>query len=600
MQVDEIGAWTGGGRLDTCALTSAIVETLADLQVLSQNDTEIEVVDVSNNLVLHWGKLTLVALTIGRDERRTFVSRVEPCHFGDLTRGMWEWNPHTGRPQRRGEPIVFNPRIDGVIRPNRSLRSGLPDNACVFIDHESVRTAAALTVQNAPEPEYWTLAEAVHHLCWTLNADQRYIRNPTRDELEAVFDDQGDLVKHHELRNGMHLSLALDMLLESFGFTWRLELPSRGVRKIVCLRRGAATPGNHVTVDLQPAGQTLDLNQTNAEETELEFAIGNLANRITVLGGYKVFEGTFELVRPWPESLHEAEDSELANGSTDWETTPELARAHRDWVLDEAGDYVGLRPEITAPYDLSTLFGTPTVYRRRRFLPCVTLGADGAPIGDVSGITVEYSTDDGTEWIKVQRMRDDDQHEEFLSVHVLEQECGIRFEGNLPPGVLRFAEADQVRVRVTAAIVSDERLESTQGPGISSPLADTAAALVDAADRFQFRAIDSSSIYYTPVQIGALESSECDDTTAVQNMALDLLRAWDMADVGGRVVIEGLDRLHYQPGQVVTRIAGREISLNARLLSAHEPRYPQIVGVQWRPQDQKVVLTLATFRDPGA
>lgn len=536
--------------------------------------------------LIHSGVAVLPRLEIGEGkERLSFVSRVERWMFGAVMDGVLVWDPLTGQLITVLSDCVFNPEIDDAVLPNQSSEMRQLGLAPVMLDPESVRTPAAMEVQG-DEPSFWTLQSAVAYLCWALNPVQAYVLNPAN--LALLPDDVP--LQNCRLERGKFLCDYLDELLPKYGLTWRLDL-STGAAQIAFAVRGLGAANS---VYLGPPGSSYAGD--NAAQSSIDYDVGNTINKVVVYGDWLYVESTFALSRGWPAAADTIPENELSRDSDAYQNAALANRqCWRNWVLNEAGDYIGTRPELIAPYDLSALFGVPTVPRRRRFLPMITLDDDGAPYGDTYGAHVEYSINAGETWRPITTLED-------RTCVLLERECGVRFDGFFPPAELVRAGTNAM-VRVTATVRSDLRLGTIAGPDASSPLGAVSPILIDGSKSFHWRVVAPTSRYYANVESGDLEADVADDAAALAEYADWLQQTFDLADVSGHCVIEGLDTQGaggvYDLGQLVTSINGRNISLNAQSIASGEIRFPQIVAIDYDCQAQRRTLTLETYRDEG-
>lgn len=533
--------------------------------------------------LIHAGVAVLPQIKIGEGgERLTFTSRVEPWMFGAVMSGRLVWEPTSGSVITVLDECVFNPEIDDAALPNQSGELRQLGLSPVFLDPESVRTPSAITLQG-DAPSFWTLQSAIVYLCWALNPLETYVKNPL--SFSAVPDVP---LQNCTLKRGRFLCDYLDELLPPYGLTWGLDL-STGVPRIAFYVRGLG-PLNTVYLGTPGSAYAGD----NAVETALDYDVGNTINQVIVYGDWLYVESTFVLSRGWSASTDTLGEAFLSKDSDEFNNAVLNYRTvWREWVLNEAGDYIGTRPELTSVYDLSTLFGTPTVPRRRQFLPMITRDDDGAPYGQTDGAHVEYSTDSGATWRPIAALED-------RTCVLLERECGLRFDGFFPPAELIRA-GSKAMVRITATVRSDLRLGTTVGPDASSPLAAVSPILIDASKSFHWRVVAPTSRYYANVASGDLAADVADDSQALADYADWLQQTFDIGDVSGRCVVEGLDTIGsggvYDLGQLVTAIAGRQVDFNAQSLTSGEARFPQIVSIDYDCQAQRRTLTLETYRD---
>jgi len=560
---------------------------------------EIEIVDPSNGAVVHWGKITTVRPELSpKGEGFHLVSRTEMFHLGGRVDGYFTWSPFNDAPWHVDHPMIFNPVIDGKVIGNSHSSRGLGvGDAIVFLDPESCRTEKSRELQ-AGVNTTWTLSEAINYLLWSLNENQLYISNPPRESYDALFDPVNSQFNAVHVPNNRYLAQALDDILIPLGFNWRVKRNGIGDREFSFFARG--TGGDLVSVYLQEANAELDLTQTNIEACTVGFDTSRLANSVVVRGGFKEYEITQELGRCWPQDQDNLSDDEL---STKVDNFEEVRNVYRKWVWNEAGDYNDLRPEFGGPIlvdsalnvnlgdpPFNQLIDTP---RRRRFLPCLTLRESEddtglEPIGSVHGVEIKYLN-------PLYDPEADPQVEPLYlpagnwGIEILENECGIYIgQERVPEEIL--SQGTAAKLFATFTYRTDQRLEG-YAPYIvgNSPQVDLAPVVIDLPDRFQYRKVTENSHYYGEVvEEPTRQSLQRDDSAAIQAYAEHLQRAFNLMEVGGRIVLEGLDH-NYEVGQRVSGIVGREVSFAA---SPVTESYPQIVAIERDAQSQAMTLHL--------
>jgi hypothetical protein len=615
---------TGGGSLATARIRIRLKEPYTESNLHPETDAceiilQTQVGKKTREKVIFWGKFSGQSTDIGGNESVIIEARQAPYHFGKYVDGMIEYNAKDKKHQALPQAIEFNPTVNfssysgkriantrglGVVRGNMNdLRKYGKGECFVFLDPVSVYTPAARRFaigssetrqQDKDEGQFlasdkkWTLKEAVYTLCWTLNEEQENFKNPSRDEL-ALLDGSQVLMHDIVIPLGTFLPEALDRVLNPFGYAWRVDYVRKGVRKLAVFQRGV---GPKKTLKLQKPGENLDLKKTNMENGD--FACGNqsLINRVEAFGDFKLYESTWELKKSWEASYDTIDPALLVDGGgggdtgiDKWADRPQHHRVWRDWVLNEAGDYNGVRSEYRLPYDFKDVFGTDTVPRRRRFLPCITLDRDRVPVG-ANGYFVEYNNGTDDDW----------QDASGIGFEILTNECGIRFTiATLPPEISMMPN---LRIRITASVYSDERIKHTTKPTPNSPQPDVAPTLIDVTDRFHFRKIHKDSEFLKGEKKDRYENSQVDDTKRLIEFAERIVAATDHLDVRGTAVIPNLDGDPYDLGDIIEKIEGRDISLNAGGPSSSPLiRHPQVVGITYDYTNQKRILALEVFRD---
>lgn len=547
---------------------------------------------------VHWGRVSAVRPALSGDGPQfQFLSRVEHYDFGDrllgpLTRTR-RADGTVGTFTVDGE-VIFNPTVDGTVRGNRSQQVNAK-GAHWFVDVEATYTTGGRAWQMQPDPvPRWTLGTAVWHLMWTLNYGELQIKNFTGGlgQLESMFD--GQKFEHHRLPTGKHLDELLDLVLEPYGYGWYLDLTKGSKPEIQIFRRGD-TGADIARVKFQKAGEMLDLSKTNCEEFALAYDVAkNLTNEVTVRADHEYVEVTLELEKGWRKADDALNVSSNLNiHSAGYLANPRYQEVWRRWVVNEAGDYCGLRPELTKPTDLSGYFLTQTksYVARKRFYPCLSQNADLTPAGEQHGVRVEI--DFGQGYIPLSRLG------EHQPIQVLEHELGIRFAGIEPPREL-IAAGDDAKVRITATIRSERRLSYTATPGQgniqfnASVNPQRVPVVIEQPERYHLRRLHSSSTFFSEVAAGTRQATVVDDRPALKSLAERLLAKWNQAQCSGPVVLPGFDEDNYDLGWQVQQIAGRALKLQVH---HSEGRSPQIVQIEYDFRGQRTVLVLDTLRE---
>lgn len=607
LEVLSISESAGVAHLDTAHL----IYKDATLEGRSFYDSlmgdEIEIKNPATGSILHWGKVSVIPPVLNsQTEQLIVVSRAERFHLGERVNGVWCWNPlqasegggdPVGGPELIADDMVFNPIIDGKVygnandtySSNGSDPMGETDHQ-LFLDPESVRTTAATTLHGGAAPVKWLIADAVQYLLRTLNADATNVANPDYSDILAAFDAaDDDGLQNLTIPRGTYLADALDMLLEPFGYRWRVKRTAVGARIYEFFHHSSGTA---VNVYHQPIGSALDTGLQNMEALGLAFDAANLFNEVTIVGGPYAYEFTVELARGWAESHDTADVSLLAKTAPDFSTRKD---AWRRWVLNEAGDYIGLRPEIDGVFtsafrtaleaEYTDLIWAEFVPRRRKMLPTLTLGDDHKPIGEHRGIVIEYRNTTEAAWRPIGNW----------GAQIIDNECAIYFDGELPPTEYEFKVEDRanIRLRATFTLVSDKRLEATSLHDGISPQPDVAPLLIDAPQKFRHQEVSPISQYYA----SGRPTLTAVDTTAIAAFADRVRQVWDLLDIGGALQLEGLDAAdggnEYEIGQRVQGVVGKGIDFRAK---TGVDEWPQIVAIERHVMNQTTTLHLQRIK----
>lgn len=575
--------------VDLAKLESRLVDTTTP--VAYQRQVELRLLDDENKpkTIIGWGFLAKNPQAINdAAESTSFEARLANAHFGiPLTQ-----YPvcDTGDRLDVQRPLVFNPEIDEVICPNMSDVVDADHGWSYVVDPESLRTSASQAYQEQ-EASSWTLSEAVLALCWWLNPDETYIKNPTKKDVQDAFTARGTLIKNVEIRWGAFLPEALDQLLGPFEYGWHLVHTINDGTRETAIKFFPRGEGIKKQVSLQRPAETRDIKKTTVADFDAVYDLFEMANRIEVYGDYLKREATFQLQKGWPTALDSTHEADLERGQATAEAHPNVGRK---WILNEAGDYNGLRMEITEPYSFNTMFGSTQQVRRRRFIRCLSQHADADDLesngfrvdwydaSQAGAITSATATDPG--WVRVK-----------WPFSVLEKECGILFEGaSVPEGLwalISNGHHDQALVRITATVVGDKRVKGTATRQARSPNAQDITLVLDLHDRFQFSKVDSSSIF------ASRTSTARDDSTAIQTYAEKVRDIEDACKIHCSIVLEGIGHPQYAIGDLINNVNGRGLSLNGyNPQGGGSTRNPQIVGFTWHlAGNQRLELMLDSF-----
>lgn len=626
----------GGGRLDcaTFEIDFGLLGGSVAGRQITDNFTgkEVEVVvttDVGER-VIHWGTISKDAIEIKEDLNERLISTTELHHFGEPLAGYY-LRPFNERGDGVGgfvfDTVMFNPVVDGIIRPNMYWQDGHPNGinfASCRLFHPPNLSESKKAIENWGQPEMWTLAEAIAYLQIVLIGP--HIGPADRDELKDVLQRNGEqvILQNVQLRRGWFLPQCLDALLQPFGFGWSVEYLGRGARRLGFYRLGRRQAP---FISYQAPGEAVDQLASPIKRMELTAdSTRRLNNAFEIHGSRVLLEATFELIPAWEwdEAIPLDYNALGLDGDFVKLDPAKNARIGRDYVLNEGGDYSGQKTPMTnaegeTVFEPARVFDWKTVFPhdpdradeyfspgRRKFLPCLSRDrADGAPaFSDTCGVFLEWSGDGGSTWQPV--MGKDysgfggmaaSTNEGEQSFELLEKECGIRFTGTLPPHEL-IAFQHLTRLRITAAVEADicivgvfEQLNRYQPERV--PI------LIDAADRFHLQLISATS--QTNLWTGAddddddtspLISGAVDDSEAIARFARDLNEAWNQVDVSGELTLEGIDWGRWRIGESIQSIGRLDLFLESGPL-----KWPQIVGIRYDVANQCMVLTLDTWRD---
>lgn len=590
---------------------------VGNVQLIGQEMT-IQVVNNTSINVIHWGKITGCEVDMGQDEGITLVSRMEHAHFGNPLPFQRVWDPIGSQVTYADHDVVFNPEIRNQIIGNRRVsRYATGLQYPIFIDPDSVFTSNASTFQGTVPrivddnltideiaAENWNLIEAVQYICNECNPKQKWVLNPSLDDLNKVLPDSRSILKNHKLLHGLYLPEALHQLLEPYGFQIAVDYQSGSSRKLKIIQNGV---GPKKQIRWQAAGETLDPPKQNADQIQLQYDISQAINQITATGGFTEIEATWELKPAWTKDQDQTPLGKLFTENPDWDKHPEYHRIWRDWVLDEAGDYGRAwqkMPASSANPILTDYFRTvwgndhpPVVAKRRKFHPMLTRGVDGQPLGEVGGCKVEWfdpNGANGADWYDLAKL------DPTMECRLLEHECGIKFTASVPP-VRIHNQGANARIRITAVVRSDTRIEASVPRRDTSVNPEVNERAIDVNTRFHARLMHPDSVYYSDVKSNVRDADLTDARSALQDFVNQARDAWDQAQCSGTIRLEGLDHQgEYSLGDLITGVTGRGVDWPLNTGSTSNARYPQVVGISYYSQAQKILLTVNEFKETDA
>jgi hypothetical protein len=422
-----------------------------------------------------------------------------------------------------GLETAFNPGGQGNAGPEGVAING--------------RTCAAFCA-DARNGRAWRLADVIDYLL-TVYLPAGQLCRPQIEQLLALT--QTGLARDLDV-TGLNLLEALYRCCEPAGLQFRFapRLVEVGPSQAIIFCRNGR--GRTIELNCQQAGQPLSLSRSNIAALQSRRSFYPLTHRHIGRGDFKVYEATFDLVKAWDPAL-ESTDCYTFSPSTN----PQFHRVrdvYRKWCLNEAGDYTGEPCNRGQPCDLTRIFeGASYVCRRRRFWPTLSTDRHGRPLG----YFLEVSFDDGLTWRQYSH-----------AFNNLLDQCGIWLSSDqLDVDTWAAALDGTLRLRVTAAIVSDERLTCivADGPvGSTTPVIDH---IITLPRRFQYRKVSGHSVLAGAAGFGP--PNEVDDTAALHEFVRQRASS-------SSAIIETTDlqtpflALHFEPGdRVMTGLDSRDL-----------------------------------------
>ena len=448
-----------------------------------------------------------------------------------------------------GSPVVFNP--EG--RPNATEGTAASGSHPAFeLNHQRA--------------VYWTYATAIAYLV------REYLQpyNLYVDTSLAILE---TLTAGRVLRNvnvtGLTPLEAIGRLCGRVAVGYALELAALDNGEVIsCLDFFSDGRGLPAYLSHQKPGDMLDLHRTTVQVVDLQRR-PHYSFHVSGFGGYKRFEGTFELVRAW-DAAKEVNNYDLYSPTSNADFV-EVQDVFRKWTLNEAGDY-SLPPYNRGDaYDLSGVFQT-TVYaaRRRRFWPCLSRTSSGESMG----YYLEVSYNSGLTWHKYPGAFDN-----------LLDECGVYLTfDTFSPEMWIAIKKDMLCFRITATIISDERISAEVHDGPIKASRPVRSVSSHFGEEYRYQQVTASSIFYGSSTLGSPDV--VDDGATLRSRLRDHLLQQKQQAWRGSATIPFI-RPDLWPGQVIGGIEGRGVDLRQFLPRSEGPQIRTVTlrfGSEWSTQ----------------
>lgn len=524
----------------------------------------------------------------------------------------------------------FNP----AGRPNCTASGAntgtAPNDYPVFLD-PAFQNGGTVIGGSGPQ-RFWTLANAARWLLASVNAAQKYVKNPTGTTLDGVLVaresngtgyDPNDVATYtprpilvpDKPATGKDWPSVLEDLVggRAIGMAWRLSSDGSGY-PTTALDLFAMQSGPIKDLWLQARGSSFDPTLTNLGSARLARDLAGVANSWTVKGAPLLFEASWILAPGFPMAAGDKSAASLPTFVIGNAAYPSNSDKYRLFVLDESGEghYVAFSATaLTTAADLSAVLGAATgAYVQRRRKPLGELFSIDAN-GRRRRSSLAYSTDyaatprpglwDGSgTW-----------HPISSGYALLPDRIGIRITSPNPnawhagkdahaqDAVLKaidaLASADTsnpaFHLRLTCVIEGDRCLKgTTANPTFGTPLPWTVAREVDAADRLAVWSVFGPSEF----QAAAGLTTTRDDTEAAKAEAYALKQSTEIGLLEGEARVPYLTGW-YQLGDRIRGINGRNLGLRTDSGGTSDPPvYPVVTAIRWDLADgQQTVLTLS-------
>lgn len=342
----------------------------------------------------------------------------------------------------------------------------------------------------------WSYAEVIDYLlCEYLPAGQ--LQAPSVEQLWSLTD--GQIVRDLDV-TGLSLLEALYSCCRRIGLKFRFvsrPVPVGPGQAIVFYKNGT---GREVEINCQGKGQTLSISKTNIAGLHSSKNFWPVAHRYIGQGDFKVYEATFDLVKAWDQADQSTDYYEFSPSSNaDFYKVKDV---YRKWCLNEAGDYSGEPFNQGQAFDFSKIFeGGNFVHRHRRFLPVLSTDKHGKSLG----YFLQVSFDDGLHWWQY-----------LYAFNNLLDECGIWLSSDqLDVNTWIAALKGVLKFRMTASVISDERLSCEVADGPVDSVVPVVEHLVTLPRQFKYRKVSGWSIFENSSDDSLGKPDEVDDYDAL-------------------------------------------------------------------------------------
>lgn len=342
----------------------------------------------------------------------------------------------------------------------------------------------------------WSYAEVIDYLlCEYLATGQ--LQTPGIGQLRVLTENQ--IVRDLDV-TGLNLIKALYRCCERIGLRFKFVprlVPTGPGQVIVFYKDGA---GRTVELNCQQTGEQLSISKTNIASLHSKRNFWPITHKYIGQGDFKIIEATFALVKAWDGSLEDINYDKFSPS-----TNPDFYQVkdvYRKWCLNEAGDYSGAPYNQGDTFDFSKIFGSSDfARRRRRFWPTLTTDKQGKSLG----YFLQVSFDDGLHWWQY-----------LHAFNILLDECGVWLSSErLDVDTWVAALKGVLKFRITASVISDERLTCIVSDGPVNSTVPVVEHIITLPRQFKYRRVSDQSIFAGPYDETLGTADEVDDTDAL-------------------------------------------------------------------------------------
>jgi hypothetical protein len=390
---------------------------------------------------------------------------------------------------KAGGSGIFLAGLDTIFNPDGKGNAG---SIPVVVDGKSYTAFSSELSQD----RFWRYAEVIYYLlCEYVPAGQ--LKTPSFSRLQAVTENQ--IVRDLDV-TGLNLIEALYRCCQRIGLKFKIvpRLADNGPSQAIVFYR--AGTGRIVELNCQPAGQQLNISDTNIARLHSRKKFWPVTYKYVGQGDFKIYEATFELVKAWDPGL-EQNNYDSFSPSTN-PTFYQNKDVYRKWCLNEAGQYSSTPYNQGVVFDFSEIFQSSNfVHRRRRFWPSLSTDIQGRSLG----YFLQVSYNSGQSWWQY-----------LHAFNILLDECGVWLSSDqLDMDTWTAALQGSLRFRITASVVSDERLTVAAVNGPINSIAPIVEHIITLPRQFKYRKVSDQSIFTEPSSQMFGTPDEADDSAAL-------------------------------------------------------------------------------------
>ncbi|MBA7611767.1 hypothetical protein ES703_18996 [subsurface metagenome] len=384
---------------------------------------------------------------------------------------------------------VFLASLDTVFNPDGRANASLSPTK---FNGKSYTTFCAEPLQG----KLWSYAEVIDYLlCEYLLSNK--LQTPGIEQLRAWTENQ--TVRDLDV-TGLNLLEALHRCCERIGLRFKFVprlVPTGPGQAIVFYKDGT---GRTVELNCQRSGEQFSISKTNIAGLHSRKNLFPVTHKYIGQGDFKVYEATFELVKAWDGGLEDTNYDKFSPS-----TNPDFYQVkdvYRKWCLNEAGHYSGAPYNQGDAFDFSKIFQSSNfAHRRRRFRPTLTTDKQEKSLG----YFLQVSFDNGLHWWQY-----------LHAFNILLDECGVWLSSDqLDVDTWVAALKGVLKFRITASVVSDERLSCVVADGPVNSTAPVVEHVITLPRQFKYRKVSDWSIFAGSGNEALGEPDEVDDSDAL-------------------------------------------------------------------------------------